>query len=317
MREQLMVFAGSSNVPLADSICRGLGVSRSEVLLEKFSNENLSVQIMDSVRDADVFVVQSLYPQPSEALVELMLLCDALRGASAERLTAVIPHYSYARSDKKDKPRISIAARLIADALVTAGANRFLTMTLHSEQVQGFFSVPTDHLQAATVISEYLCQRDLSGTVAVMDMGQDKRVAGYAKRLNLPVAIVSKRRVNDHEVRIERVVGELRGKDAIIFDDEISRGTTLVQTAAALQEHGVGSIRAACTHGLFAGPAIELIEDSPLVEVIATDTVYLPPEKRSPKLTILTVAPLFAQAIANVHEGNSMAPLFEGCTRRT
>jgi ribose-phosphate pyrophosphokinase len=317
MREQLMIFAGSSNVPLADSICQGLGVSRSEVLIERFSNENLSVQILDSVRDADVFVVQSLYPRPSEAFVELMLLCDALRGASAERITAVIPHYSYARSDKKDKPRISIAARLIADALVTAGANRFLTMTLHSEQVQGFFSVPTDHLQAATVISEYLCQRDLSNTVAVMDMGQDKRVAGYAKRLNLPVAIVSKRRLSDHEVRIEHVVGELAGKDAIIFDDEISRGTTLVQTAAALQEHAVGSIRAVCTHGLFAGPAIELIEASPLVEVIATDTVYLPPEKRIPKLTILSVAPLFARAIANIHEGNSMAPLFEGCTRRT
>ncbi|MGE5530931.1 MAG: ribose-phosphate diphosphokinase [Bacteroidota bacterium] len=317
MREQLMVFAGSSNVPLADSICRGLGVSRSEVLLERFSNENLSVQILDSVRDADVFVVQSLYPRPSEALVELMLLCDALRGASAARVTAVIPHYSYARSDKKDKPRISIAARLMADTLITAGANRFLTMTLHSEQVQGFFTVPTDHLQAATVISEYLCQRDLSNTVAVMDMGQDKRVARYAKRLDLPVAIVSKRRVSDHEVRIEHVVGDLAGKDAIIFDDEISRGTTLVQTAAALQEHGVGSIRAACTHGLFAGPAIELIEASPLVEVIATDTVYLPPEKRIPKLTIISVAQLFARAIANVHAGSSMAQLFEGCVRRT
>ena len=312
MRERLMVFAGSSNRPLAASICQQLQIDEGRVLFERFSNENLSVQILESVRDADVFVIQSLYPEPSEALVELLLMCDALRGASAGRVTAVIPHYSYARSDKKDRPRISIAARLIADALVTAGADRCLTMTLHSEQVQGFFSVPVDQLQAAGVVADYLCTGDLSNTVAVFDMGQDKRSGRYAALLGLPLAVVSKRRLSDHEVRIEHVVGEVAGKDVIIFDDEISRGTTLVETVRALEPHGVGSIRAACTHGLFCGPAIDLIEGSPLVEVIATDTVYLPPEKRSPKLTILSVAPLFAAAIRRIHGGESTAPLFAG-----
>lgn len=311
MRERLMVFSGSSNRPLTAAICEALQIAEGQVLFERFSNENLSVQILESVRDADVFVVQSLYPQPSEALVELLLMCDALRGASAGRITAVIPHYSYARSDKKDRPRISIAARLIADVLVTAGADRFLTMTLHSEQVQGFFGVPADHLQAAGVIAEYLCEGDLSNTVGVFDMGQDKRAGRYADRLGLPIAVVSKVRVSDHEVRIEHMVGDVEGKDVIIFDDEISRGTSLIETVRALEAHGVGSIRAACTHGLFAGPAIQLIDESPLQEVIATDTVYLPPEKRSPKIKILSVAPVFAHAIRHIHEGQSMTPLFE------
>lgn len=316
MRERLIVFSGSSNRPLTEAICQDLQIAEGQVLFERFSNENLSVQILESVRDADVFVIQSLYPQPSEALVELLLMCDALRGASAARLTAVIPHYSYARSDKKDRPRISIAARLIADLLVTAGADRFLTMTLHSEQVQGFFSVPVDQLQAANVIAGYLCQGDLSNTVAVFDMGQDKRAGRYAELLGLPLAVVSKKRISDREVRIEHIVGDVEGKNVIIFDDEISRGTSLIETVRALEGHGVGSIRAACTHGLFAGPAVQLIDDSPLQEVIATDTVYLPPESRSPKITILSVATVFADAIRRIHQGESMAPLFEKDCKR-
>lgn len=310
MHERMMVFAGSSNEPMARAICADLGIELGQVHRERFSNENISIQIMQSVREADVFVVQSLYPQPSEALVELMITCDALRGASAARITAVIPHYSYARSDKKDKSRISIAARLIADVLVTAGVNRFLTMTLHSEQVQGFFGVPCDHLQATGTITTYLKQQDLSNTVAVFDIGQDKRASRYAERLGVPVAVLEKQRVSDTEVAIRNVVGEVKGKDALFFDDEISRGTTVVESVRALQAHGIRSARTACTHGLFAGEAIKLIEDSPLVEVITTDTVYQPPEKRSPKITVLSVAPLFARAIERIHRGDSMAPLF-------
>jgi ribose-phosphate pyrophosphokinase len=281
------------------------------VTISRFSNENVFVQIQESVREQDCFVIQSLYPSPSESLMELMLLLDALRSASAKRITAVIPHYSYARSDKKDKPRISIAARLIADVLVTAGANRFLTMTLHSEQVRGFFSVPTDHLLGAPVICDYLRQTDLSNAVALFDMGQDKRSGGYAQRLNLPIAVIDKVRVSDTEVEIKAMIGDVAGKDVIIFDDEISRGTSLVASVQAIQSQKPKSVRAASTHGLFCGPAMDLIADSPLVEVVSTNTVHVPRNKLLPKITVLSVAPLFAEAIQRIHYGESVSTLFE------
>ena len=308
--EGLKVFSGGSNRPLAQEICDCLGIPLGEMEISRFSNENTYVQILESVREEDVFVIQSLYPQPNENLMELMLLCDALRSASARRITAVIPHYSYARSDKKDKPRISIAARLIADMLVTAGANRFLTMTLHSEQVRGFFSVPTDHLQASPVVCDYLSKTDLSNTIALFDMGQDKRGGRYAERLSLPIAVIDKERVSDTEVKIKAMIGDVRGKDVIIFDDEISRGTSLIATVDAIKDREVKSIRAAYTHGLFCGPAIQFIENSPVEEVVATNTVDVPPEKRIDKITVLSVAPLFAEAIKRTHLGESVSSLF-------
>lgn len=311
--KELKVFSGSSNIPLAKEICECLDIPLGELEISRFSNENIFVQIRESVRETDVFVVQSLYPQPSENLVELMLLCDALRSASARRVTAVIPHYSYARSDKKDQPRISIAARLIADVLVTAGANRFLTMTLHSEQVRGFFGVPTDHLQATPVICKYIkSNMDLSNTVALFDLGQDKRAGKYAHNLSLPIAVIDKHRISDTEVEIKTMIGEVEGKDVIIFDDEISRGTSLIASVDAIKNRGVKSIRAACTHGLFCGPAIQFIQDSPVEEVVATNTVDVPPEKRTDKITVLSVATLFAEAIKCIHEGKSISVMFEG-----
>ena len=310
--KELKVFSGSSNIPLAKEICECLDIPLGGVEISRFSNENISVQIQESVRETDVFVVQSLYPQPSENLVELMLLCDALRSASARRVTAVIPHYSYARSDKKDQPRISIAARLIADVLVTAGANRFLTMTLHSEQVRGFFGVPTDHLQATPVICKYIrSNMDLSNTVALFDLGQDKRAGKYAHNLSLPIAVIDKHRISDTEVEIKTMIGEVEGKDVIIFDDEISRGTSLIASVDAIKNRGVKSIRAACTHGLFCGPAIQFIQDSSVKEVVATNTVDVPPEKRTDKITVLSVARLFAEAIKCIHEGKSISVMFE------
>jgi ribose-phosphate pyrophosphokinase len=201
--ERLKVFSGSSNKPLAQEICERLDIPLGNVEISRFSNENIFVQFPESVREFDVFVIQSLYPHPNESLVELMLLCDALRSASAHRVTAVIPHYSYARSDKKDMPRISIAARLIADVLVTSGANRFLTMALHSEQVRGFFSVPTDHLHAAPVLCDYLSKNvNLSNSVVLFDLGQAKRGGSYAERLGLPIVIVDKERISDTEVEL-------------------------------------------------------------------------------------------------------------------
>ncbi|MEN6643623.1 MAG: ribose-phosphate pyrophosphokinase [Armatimonadia bacterium] len=306
----LRIISGSSNRPLADEVCEQLDVALTPVELSRFSNENLAVQVLDSVRECDVFVIQSLYPAPSESLIELMLLLDACRSASAARVTAVIPHYSYARSDKKDKPRISIAARLMADVLTTAGANRFLTMNLHSEQVRGFFSVPTDHLLAMPVICEYLRQGDLSNATALFDLGQDKRAGNYAEALGIPLAVVDKRRISDTEVEIRALIGEVEGKDVIFFDDEISRGTSLIATLNAIKQMGARSVRAACTHGLFAGNAMAEIDLSVLTEVISTNTVNVPPEKRIPKLTVLSVAPLFAAAIANTHDGRSISTLF-------
>jgi len=310
MRDRLMVFSGSSNRPLAEEVCACLDIHLGALSISRFSNENIFVQALESVREADVFVVQSLYPEPSEALVELMLLLDALRSASARRITAVIPHYSYARSDKKDMPRISIAARLIADVLVTAGADRFLTMTLHSEQVHGFFSVPTDHLQAAPVICEYIGQRDLQNTVAVFDLGQDKRAGAYAERLGIPFAVIDKHRISDTEVEIKTMIGDVEGKDVIIFDDEVSRATSIIATVDALQRFDIRSLRVACTHGLFCGPAIAMIQQSPIEEVVTTNTVNLPAERRIERITTLSVAKLFAQAIKRIHMGESVSTLF-------
>jgi len=308
---KLRIFAGSSNVPLAQEICDILDIPLGKVSISKFSNENTFVQVQESVREMDVFVIQSLYPHPNESLVELMLLCDALRSASAKRITAVIPHYSYARSDKKDMPRISIAARLIADVLVTSGANRFLTMTLHSEQVHGFFSVPTDHLQGAPVICEYLKDNmDLSNAMALFDMGQDKRGGRYAERLGIPIAVLDKERVDDTRVRIKFMIGDVKDKDIIIFDDEISRGTSLVATVDAIKDKGVKSVWAACTHGLFCGPAIQLIRESPIEKVITTNTVDIPMDKRIDKIEVLSVAKVFAKAIKRIHLGQSVSGLF-------
>jgi len=309
--EGLKVFSGSSNRPLAQEICEHLDISLGKVEISKFSNENLFVQFLESVRESDVFVIQSLYPKPNENLVELMLLCDALRSASARRVTAVIPHYSYARSDKKDKPRISIAARLIADVLVTSGVNRFLTMALHSEQVRGFFSVPTDHLLAVPVLCDYISKNvDLSNAVVLFDLGQAKRGGNYAERLGIPIVIVDKERISDTQVEIKTMVGDVVGKDVIIFDDEISRGTSLIATVEVIMKHGAKSVRAAITHGLFSGPAMQLVQDSSIAEVITTNTVDIIPEKRIDKITILSVASLFAEAVKRIHLGDSISSLF-------
>ncbi|MBD3184790.1 ribose-phosphate diphosphokinase [Candidatus Poribacteria bacterium] len=317
---RLMVFSGTTNEPLAEEICKELredhkeDVELGKVNIAKFSNENISVQFLETVREADVFVVQSLYPRPNESLVELMLLCDALRSASAWRITAVIPHYSYARSDKKDKPRISIAARLIADVLITAGANRFLLMTLHSEQVRGFFNVPTDHLQSTKRICAEIKKMaengeiDLSNTVALFDLGQDKRRGNFSENLGIDYAVINKHRLKDTEVDIKGdVVGDVKDKDVIMFDDEISSGTSMKAIVKKLTEqHKVRSVRAVFTHGLFAGNAVKYIEEMPLEQVITTNTVHVPKEKLIDKIKVISVAPDFAEAINRIHHGQSI-----------
>lgn len=313
MNDALRIFACNANRALADEICQRLGLELSPLEISRFSNDNLRVQVQDNVRERDVFVVQPFTEPVSDHIMELLITIDALRSASAGRVTAVIPYYSYARSDKKDAPRISITGRLIADMLVTAGANRVLTMDLHADQVHGFFSVPVDHLTAIPTIAEHFREHyDLSHVVAVAtDAGGAKRVGRFSERLGIPMAIIDKRRVSDTDVKQGRVVGDVAGLDAVIFEDEISTGGTLLATIDTLRAAGVRSIHAGAVHGVLCGPAIERLRDAPIESIVVTNTVLVPPHKRLPKITQLTVAPLFAAAIERIHSGESVGALFQ------
>ncbi|RTH05576.1 ribose-phosphate pyrophosphokinase [Thermus scotoductus] len=309
MDRPLLIFSGQSNKPLAQAIADALGLPLGKSTTQRFANDNLFVRFEESLREGDVFIVQSLTPPVQDHLMELLMMVDAAKGASAARVTAVIPYFSYARSDKKDAPRISIAARLIADLLQTAGADRVLTMTLHSPQVHGFFKVPVDHLSAEPVIANHFATRvDLENAVVVApDAGDLKRASSLARRLRLPLAFIDKERVSDTEVRVRMLVGEVKGKTALIVDDEISTAGSLVEAVEALLQAGAKEVYAAATHGVYVGPALERIAQSPVKEVAATDTC---PPKEGPKLKTLPVAPIFAEAIWRIHRGESVSSLF-------
>ncbi|MFN3987270.1 MAG: ribose-phosphate diphosphokinase [Rhodocyclaceae bacterium] len=313
MKDELRIFACNANPVLARSIAERLGLELSPLEISRFSNDNLHVQIKANVRERDVFVVQPFTEPVSHHIMELMITLDALRSASARRVTAVIPYYSYARSDKKDAPRISIAGRLIADMLVTAGADRVLTMDLHADQVHGFFSVPVDHLTAIpTIVEHFRDHYDTSNMVAVAtDAGGAKRVGRFSERLGVPMAIIDKRRVSDTDVKQGHVVGDVVGKDVVIFEDEISTGGTLIATIETLKAAGARTIHAGAVHGVLCGPAIERLRDAPIESIVVTNTVDLPPHKRLDKLTVLTIAPLLASAIERIHSGASVGALFE------
>lgn len=305
------LFSGQAHRTLACEIAAYLGIPLSPSETRRFSNDNLFVQLQDSVREKDVYIVQPLSPPANEHLLELLLMCDAARGASARRITAVIPYFSYARSDKKDEPRISISARLIADLLVTAGTNHVITMTLHSPQVHGFFSVPMDHLSDQPIFIEYLRQRDLSRAVLVApDMGRAKQTSKLARQLGIPMAAVSKQRIDDARVQVDSMIGEVRGMDAIIYDDEVATAGTMEGTAQLLYARGARSITLVCAHGLFTGPAIQRLQNLELKEIITTNTVPIPEGKRLPNMTILSVAPAFGETIRRNVEGGSVQPLF-------
>ena len=311
MRE-IAVFSGGAHRELAVAICAHLGLPLQPAQVERFSNDCLEVQLQANCRERDVFIVQPLCPPVQEHLMELLLMLDAARGASAARRTAVIPHFAYARSDKKDRPRISIGGRLVADLLVTAGADRVLTLALHAPQVDGFFSVPVDHLNALGVLAGHFRGRDLANTVVVSpDLGNAKPAAAFARRLGLPVAAGLKRRLADDRVEIETVVGDIDGRDVIVLDDEIANAGTLIELLQRLRERRVGRIAVACTHGLFTGPAIaRLRAQEDVEEVVTTDTVPLARERRLPRMNVLSVAPLLAEAIRRIHEGESVSALF-------
>lgn len=312
MKDELRIFAGNSNPALAQEICQHLDLPMSELEIVRFANDNLFVQVLENVRERDVFVVQSFTHPVSEHVMELLITLDALRSASAKRITAVIPYYSYARSDKKDAPRISITGRLMADLLHTAGANRVITMDLHAPQVHGFFSVPVDHLTATPILTEYIGDKyGLDSAVIVSpDAGGAKRVGRIAERLHLPMAIIDKRRKSDTNVQQGMVVGDVHDRTALVFEDEIATGSTMITTVQTLLEAGASRVIAGATHPILCGPAVHNLQMAELEELIVTNTCHVTPEKRFGKLTVLSVAPLLAEAIRRIHSGESVGALF-------
>ncbi|HLR94607.1 MAG TPA: ribose-phosphate pyrophosphokinase [Jiangellaceae bacterium] len=309
----IVVFSGSAHPALTERICDHLNVPVSPVSSTRFSNDCLQVQLQANCRQRDVYVVQPLIPPTQDHLMELLLMLDTARGASAAQVTAVIPHFAYARSDKKDASRISIAARLVADMLGTAGADRVLTMTLHAPQVHGFFSMPVDHLTAIGELAEHYRDRDLSNTVVVSpDLGNAKTATHFARLLGLDVAAGNKQRRADDRVVVDSIVGDVTGKDAIILDDEIATGGSIIELLDRLGAQGCARASVACTHGLFTGPAVQRLTNDPrITEVVTTDTVPSPTEP-FPSLGVRSVAPLFAETIARIHAGESVSSLFDG-----
>lgn len=311
MRE-IVVFSGSAHPHLAARICSALGIEVSAAQIKRFSNDCLQAQLLANCRQRDVYIIQPLVPPTQEHLMELLLMIDAARGASAAQITAVMPHFAYARSDKKDASRISLGGRLVADLLGAAGVDRVLTMTLHAPQVHGFFSAPVDHLTALGVLAEHYRGTDLAdGVVVSPDLGNAKSATVFARLLGLPVAAGSKQRLADDKVVIDAIVGDVQGRHAIVLDDEIATGGSIVELLDRLTDAGATSASVACTHGLFTGNAVERLGQHPMItDVVTTDTVPAP--SNWPELHVRSIADLFASAISRIHAGESVSSLFDG-----
>ena len=306
----LKVFAGSSHPALAQEICKCLALPLGSVTTTRFSNENLKVKIEENVREQDVFVVQTSAPPLSEHIMELLILIDALRHASARRVTAVLPYFPYARSDKKDEPRISITARLMADLLAAAGADRVLTLDLHSPQIQGFFSMPADQLTAVPVLCARLREAGVGEVVVVAaDVGEAKDAGRFAKLLDRPIAVIDKRRSGDDErAEAVAVIGDVAGKRCLLVDDEIATGGTLFSATDFLLAHGARSVSATVVHPVLSGRAYDRLAASRMERLLVTNSIPL--AKSSPKIEVLSVAPLLAEAIARIHDGRSVSEIF-------
>ena len=310
--DKFKIFSGSANPRLAGEICNHLGVKLGEAKLGKFSDGEVYFQILENVRGADVFVVQPGTNPADFHLMELLMMIDAFKRASAWRITAVMPYYCYARQDRKDKPRVPISAKLVADLLETAGANRALTLDLHAPQIQGYFNVPVDHLYASPVLIDYFKGKNIQNlTVVSPDAGGVERARAFAKKLDSPLAIVDKRRVDIDVSEVMHLIGEVRGRATLIIDDIIDTAGTLVKTAEALLKEGATSVYAACTHPVLSGPAVERICASRIEEVIVTDSVPLSEAaKRVSRIKVLSVAALLARGIHSIHEESSISELF-------
>ncbi len=309
--DQYEIYHGNANPELARKIAHWLGSEPGQAEVFKFANENIFVRILDNVREKDVFVVQPTCRPVNQSIMELLIMIDAFKRASAGRITAVVPYYAYGRSDKKDQPRVPITARLVADMISVAGADRMLTMDLHQGQIQGFFNIPVDELTAVHMLSRYFVEKHLDEVVVVTDLGFAKRARAFAELVDAPLAIVEKRRHgNLDRAEVTNVIGDVRGRRAIIVDDEIDTAGTLIEITRALEREGVTEIYACATHGVLSDPAAERIANSSLIEVVVTDTIPIPAPRQTPRIKVLSVAPLIGEAIKRIHRGESVGALF-------
>lgn len=313
MIDELKVFSGNAHPALAKSVCNYLGIPLGKADIFEFSNENIFVRILENVRQRDVFLIQPICSPVNKSLVELLIMLDAFKRASAGQITAVVPYYGYGRTDKKDQPRVPITARLVADLLTTAGANRLLTVDLHAAQIQGFFNIPVDELTALFILSQYFRGKALNNLVVVAtDIGATKRARDLAARLGAALAIIEKRRLGNTETtETLNVIGEVKGMRALTVDDEIDTAASLVGVVDALIRHGATEVYACCTHPVFSGPAIQRIASSPVKEVVVTDTIPVTGSKKLDKITVLPIAPLLGEAIHRIHTGLSVGAMFE------
>jgi ribose-phosphate pyrophosphokinase len=311
--DELKVFTGNAHPELAREVVNYLDIPLGKNEVFQFSNENIFVRILENVRERDTFVIQPLCRPVNNNLVELLIMIDALKRASAKRITAVVPYYGYGRTDKKDQPRVPITARLIADLLTVAGADRLLTVDLHAAQIQGFFSIPVDELTALNLLANYFKDRKYNDLVVVAtDIGITKRARDLAEKLNVPLAIMEKRRIgNVDQAETLNVIGEVEGMTALTVDDEIDTAGSLVNVVETLIENGAKGVYACCTHPIFSGPAIQRIESCPVKEVVVTNTVPLNDDKKLGKITVLSMAPLLGEAIHRIHTGLSIGAMFE------
>ena len=315
MTAELVLTAGNANLPLAQEIASSLGTRLVQAEVSQFSDGEVFVQVNENVRGADVFVIQPTCPPVNHNLMELLIMVDALRRASAFRITAVIPYYGYGRQDRKVQPRVPISAKLVADLIAAAGTHRVLTMDLHAGQIQGFFNIPVDHLFAAPVLLEYFQQRLAEGAwqdlvVVAPDAGGVERARAFAKRLGTSLAIMDKRRTGANEAKIMHVIGDVRERDVILLDDIIDTAGTIVQAVSALKEEGARRVLASCTHAVLSGQAVARLERSVIEEVVITNTIPLREDQQSKKITVMSVAPLLAEAIHHIHTETSVSSLF-------
>lgn len=306
-----MMLSGSANQPLARGIADQLGIPLGETTIRRFADGEIFVRINENVRGRDTFIVQPT-PPPAETIMELLLLIDAARRASADRITAVVPYFGYARQDRKDQPRVAIGAKLMANMIVAAGADRVLGVDFHQHQLQGFFDIPVDHLYAAPVITRYFREKNLDNLVVVApDVGAAKMARGFAKRLNATIGIIDKRRPTANVSEVLHVIGDVDGKDCLLADDLIDTAGTMTEAVVALKDRGARDVYCCASHALLSGPAVERFANSPVTEVVVTDTMPIPEQKRFPQLTVLSVGELISRAIRYTHSNESVSSLFE------
>ena len=311
--DELKVFTGNGHPELAKSVCEYLDIPLGQAEVFKFANDNTFVRIHENIRQRDVFIIQPTCFPVNDNLMELLIMIDACKRASAGRITAVVPYYGYGRTDKKDQPRVPITARLVADLLTAAGADRLLTVDLHAGQIQGFFNIPVDELTTLPLLGDYFAAKEIQDLVVVaVDIGISKKARDIAEHLGAPLAIIEKRRMNNNDIsETMNVIGEVEGKTALVFDDEIVTGGSIVNAAKALYEQGVKDVFCCVTHPVLSKDGSEIMAKSKFSEVVVTDTIPMPPEKRNGKFTVLSVAPLLGEAIYRIHKGQSVGDLFK------